>query len=156
MKHLNGKRLKISDNVGNSYIGLCTGANDEIIKMLLDNETDEIVFFIKNIFSYVIIGEGTTGGYSGLKAFICKNENINCKGRVYISSKDCEIKDMNCEICNNSNNKFKCDFGCIGAIEILPSKVQRVLFDGMFVSREQSKNYLQQAVEKIDKENNHE
>jgi len=149
MKHLNGKKIKINDNVGNSYIGLCTGASDEIIKMLLDNETDETVFFIKNIFSYVIIGEGVTGGYSGLKAYVCKNEHINCRGKVFISSKECHINEMNCEICNNSNNKFKCDFGCIGAIEILPSKVQRVLFDGMMVSRDNNKNYLKEAVEKI-------
>lgn len=156
MKHLNGKRIKINDNVGNSYEGVCTGANEDIVKLLLDNNPDEMVFFIKNIFSYVVVGEGTTGGYSGLKAYICKNEQINCKGRVYISSKECHINDMNCEICNNSNNKFKCDFGCIGAIEVLPSKVQRVLFDGMFVSREENKNYLQAAQIKINKENNNE
>ena len=149
MKHLNGKKLQIFDNFGNSYIGLCTGATEDIVKILVENENDERVFFIKNIFSYVIVGEGTTGGYSGLKAYICKNEQINCKGRVYISSKECHINDMNCEICNNSGNKFKCDFGCIGAIEILPSKVQRVLFDGMMVSRDNNKNYLKEAVEKI-------
>ena len=151
MKHLNGKRIKINDNVGNSYEGVCTGANEEIVKLLLDNNTDEMVFFIKNIFSYVIVGEGTTGGYSGLKAYICKNEQINCKGRVYISSNECHIHDMNCEICNNSNNKFKCDFGCIGAIEVLPSKVQKVLFEGMMVCREKTKNYLDEAIKQMNK-----
>lgn len=151
MKHLNGKRLQIFDNFGNSYIGLCTGATEDIVKILVDNENDERVFFIKNIFSYIIVGEGTTGGYSGLKAYICKNDDINCKGRVLLTSNECHINDMNCPICNNSKTNFKCDFGCIGAIEVLPSKVQKVLFEGMMVCREKTKNYLDEAIKQINK-----
>lgn len=152
MKHLNGKKLKIWDNVGNNFEGLCVGATDDIIKILNENESDERVFFIKNIFSYQILGEGTTGGYSGLKAYICKNDEINCKGRVLLTSKECHIKDMGCTICNNSKVDFKCDFGCIGAIEVLPSRVQKILFEGMLVSRENTKNYLKEAISNIKKD----
>jgi len=151
MKHLNGKKLQIFDNFGNNYVGLCTGATEDIVKILVENENDERVFFIKNIFSYIIVGEGTTGGYSGLKAYICKNDNINCKGRVLLTSNECHINDMNCPICNNSKNNFKCDFGCIGAIEVLPSKVQKVLFEGMMVCREKTKNYLDEAIKQTNK-----
>ena len=59
---------------------------------------------------------------------------------------------MGCEVCNKKTAQgtgFKCDFGCIGAIEVLPSKVQRVLFDGMTVDRNKKKNYLEDAVNKI-------
>ena len=151
MKHLNGKKLKIWDNIGNIFEGLCVGANDDIVKILNDKERDERVFFIKNIFSYQIVGEGTTGGYSGLKVYVCKNDEINCKGKVLLSSNECHIKDMKCDICNNPKINFKCDFGCIGALEILPTQVQRILFEGMVVSRENNKNYLKEAVEAIKK-----
>jgi hypothetical protein len=156
MKHLNGKKIKISDNAGNVFEGICTGATDEIIKLLLKNEVDERVFFTKNIFSYVIVGGGITGGYSGLKTYICKNDNINCKGRVKITAKECHINDMGCLIDNNDKAKFKCDFGCIGAIEIIPSKVQKILFEGMNICREQTKNYLEEATNQINKEKNNE
>lgn len=156
MKHLSGKKIQIFDNVGNNYIGLCTGATDEIIKILMDNEKDERVFFIKNIFSYIIVGEGTTGGYSGLKVYFCKNDNINCKGKVLLTSNKCHINDMNCAICNNSKTEFKCDFGCIGAMEVLPTKIQRVLFEGMMVNREKTKNYLEDAMKQIKKGKNDE
>lgn len=156
MKHLNGKKIQISDNIGNTFVGICTGANDDIIKLLLENEEDERVFFIKNIFSYVIIGGGVTGGYSGLKTYICKNDNINCKGRIKISSKECHINDMECPIKEKDKTKFKCDFGCIGAIEVIPSRVQRILFEGMINCREQTKNYLEEAQNQIKKENKYE
>lgn len=153
MKHLNGKKIKIFDTVGHEHEGVCTGATDDIVKILEENATDEKVFFIKNIYAYTIVGEGTSGGYSGLKVYICKNDEINCKGRVLLSANECHIKDMNCPICNSRTN-FKCDFGCIGALEVLPSKVQRLLFEGMLVCREQSKDYLNEAINKINKGNN--
>lgn len=152
MKHLNGKKLKIWDNVGNVFEGLCVGASDDIIKMMNENEKDERVFFVKNIFSYQVIGEGTTGGYSGLKAYVCKCDEVNCKGRVLLSSKECHISDMKCKVCESKKVNFKCDFGSLGAIEVLPSRVQRILFEGMLVSRENTKNYLKEAVETIKKE----
>lgn len=153
MKHLNGKRIKIWDSNGHLFEGVCTGASDDILRLLKDGEKDERVFFVKNIYSYVVVGEGVSGGYSGLKAYVCKNPAINCMGRCKISSTECSIGEMDCEVCNAkniANLEFKCDFGCIGAIEVLPSQVQRILFDGMTVSREKRKNYLDNARKEID------
>lgn len=150
MKQYNGKRMVFWDSNGHRFEGLCTGASDEEVKMLKDGETDERVFLVRNIFSYSIVGEGTTGGYSGLQAYVCKNESINCAGRVLLSSKECHVGDMNCEACDSNKNKnFKCDFGCIGAMEILPSRVQRALFDGMNIDRNRKKNYLEEATKSI-------
>ena len=63
---------------------------------------------------------------------------------------------MNCSICNNPKTEFKCDFGCIGAMEVLPTKIQRVLFEGMMVNREKTKNYLEDAIKQIKKGKNDE
>lgn len=138
MKHLNGKRIKLWDINGHVYQGVCTGVSDDVIKMLKEDNKDERCFFIKNIFSYQVVGGGTTGGYSGLKVYICKNEMINCKGVVRISAKQCHIKDMGCDVCKAKTTQgvgLKCDFGCIGALQVLPSPVQRSLFQGMMVNR---------------------
>ena len=155
MKQLNGKRLKIWDVGGHSFEGLCTGTTDDEIRLLEDGKKDEIVFNMKNYFAYKIVGGGTTGGYSGLQAYVCKNPAINCVGRCMISSKPCHIEDMDCEVCKQKTSQgigFKCDFGCVGAIEVLPSQVQRILFDGMVVDRNKKKNYLEDAKKSIEKD----
>lgn len=154
MKHLNGKRLKLWDSNGHVFEGVCTGATDDVVKLLKDGESDERVFFVKNIYSYSVVGEGVSGGYSGLKAYVCKNPSINCNGRCLVSSRECHIEDMGCDVCGKKTAQgtgFRCDFGCIGAIEILPSKVQKVLFDGMRVDRNARKNYLDNAIKEIQK-----
>ena len=155
MKHLNGKRLKLWDSNGHVFEGLCTGASDDIVRLLKDGERDERVFFVKNIYSYAVVGGGVSGGYSGLKAYVCKNPAINCAGRCRISAAECHIDDMGCEVCRKKTAEgtgFGCDFGCVGAIEVLPSQVQRVLFDGMIVDRNVRKNYLEKAMKKIEKD----
>lgn len=154
MKHLNGKRIKIWDSNGHLFEGVCTGASDDIVRLLKDGERDERVFFVRNIYSYVVVGEGVSGGYSGLKAYVCKNPAINCAGRCRIASGECSITDMGCEAMNKKASRgegFGCDFGCVGAIEVLPSQVQRVLFDGMTVDRNRRKNYLDDAKKEIAK-----
>lgn len=138
MKHLSGKKIKIYCLNGKSVSGLCTGATDDIVKILEDGKTDEMVIFIKNIFSYVVIGEGCSGGYSGLHVYVCKNENINCRGRVKLSLNPIHIEDMGCKVCmakTSDGTGFHCDFGDLGAMEVLPSKIQRVLFDGMLIEK---------------------
>ena len=149
MKHLNGKRLKLWDSNGHLFEGLCTGASDDIVRLLKDGEKDERVFFVKNVYSYVVVGEGVSGGYSGLKAFVCKNPAINCAGRCRISMEESTIDNMECEVRSAKGVNFKCDFGCIGSIEVLPSQVQRILFDGMLVDRNKKKNYLENAKKEI-------
>ena len=151
MKHLNGKRLKLWDSNGHLFEGVCTGASDDVVRLLKDGEKDERVFFVKNIYSYVVVGEGCTGGYSGLKAYVCKNLSINCAGRCRISADECALDGMGCEVRSAKGVDFKCDFGCVGAIEVLPSQVQRVLFDGMTVDRNRRKNYLEDAKKEISK-----
>jgi hypothetical protein len=60
---------------------------------------------------------------------------------------------MGCEVISNPKAKaFRCDFGCIGPVEILPSRVQRSLFDGMTVDRRERKNYLDGARKSIERE----
>lgn len=151
MKHLNGKRIKVWDSNGHLFEGICTGASDDVVRLLKDGEKDERVFFVKNIYSYVVVGEGVSGGYSGLKAFVCKNPSINCAGRCKISVDECKIGDMECEAPSSKGVEFTCDFGCVGAIEVLPSQVQRVLFNGMVVDRNKKKNYLCIAKKEIQK-----
>ncbi len=56
MKHLNGKRLKLWDSNGHVFEGVCTGATDDVVKLLKDGESDERVFFVKNIYSYSFLG----------------------------------------------------------------------------------------------------
>jgi len=155
MKQLNGKRLKIWDCNGHVFEGLCTGSTDDCVRLLQDGGKDEITFNMKGYFAYQIVGGGVTGGYSGLQAYVCKNPSINCAGRCLLSSNPCHIEDMNCEVYKKSNAQghgFVCDFGSIGAMEIIPPQVQRVLFDGMVVDRNKRKNYLEDAKKEIVKE----
>lgn len=134
MKHLQGKKVKITSVCGQCFQGVVTGATDDIVKILIENQTDQIVVFIKNIFSYQIIGEGVSGGFSGLNVFACKNLEIGCKGKIKISlRKDLNVQDMECEVCKQKT-EFVCDFGCLGQMQILPSKVQKILFDGLIKS----------------------
>ena len=145
MKHLQGKKLKVNSINGMEVFGLVTGATDELIKILIDTEKDETVILIKNIFTYKIVGEGVSGGFSGLKVFCCKNEEIGCKGRRKLSTKNVSIEDMGCEVCNAktvAGTGFKCDFGCIGDMEVIPSNAQRVLFDGMLVEANKPKGEI--------------
>lgn len=129
MKHLQGKKVKVKSIDGTIVVGIVTGATDDILKILSQNEVDEQIIFIRNIFSYVIIGQGTSGGYSGLQVFACKNLNIGCKGRLLLSlNKNTKIQDMGCGVCDKG---FKCDFGTLGQMQVLPSNIQRVLFDGL-------------------------
>lgn len=129
MKHLQGKKIKVKLTNGNCLLGIVTGATEEILKILSQNETDQQVIFIRNIFSYVVIGQGVTGGYSGLQVFACKNLNIGCKGRLKLSlNKNLKIQEMGCGACDKG---FKCDFGTLGQMQLLPSNVQKVLFDGL-------------------------
>ena len=155
MKHLNGKRLKLWDSNGHLFEGLCTGATDEIVKLLKDGEKDERVFFVKNIYSYTVVGGGVTGGYSGLFVYTCRNPNINCKGKCMISANECHIEDMDCDVCRQRTAQgigFKCDFGQIGAMEIIPPQVQKALFNGMRVDLNRKRNYLEEAKKEIERE----
>ena len=143
MKHLSGKKIKVFCINGKSVSGVCTGATDDIVKILEDGKTDEMVIFVKNIFSYVIVGEGCTGGYSGLNVYVCKNENINCHGKIKLSLKPITISDMNCKVCTAKTSEgtgFNCDFGNLGPMEVLPSNIQKVLFDGMIVEKNKKVN----------------
>lgn len=133
MKHLTGKKLEIISIGGGVAKGVVTGGTDDITKLLSEGDADETVIFDKNIFTYKIIGEGTTGGYSGLKLYACRCFEVGCAGRRKISSKSLTVADMGCDVPNNGGTAFKCDFGCVGAIEVLPSKAQLILFDGMEV-----------------------
>ena len=131
MKHLQGKKVKVTSINGNSVTGLVTGAADDIVKILVDGQQDQTVIFIKNIFTYQVIGQGVTGGYSGIHVFACKNLEIGCKGRLRLScKKDTTILDMGCQVAKQPT-KFKCDFGCLGEMQVLPSRVQKILFDGL-------------------------
>ena len=133
MKHLSGKKLEIISISGTKTIGVSTGGTDDLTKIMVEGEEDETVVFDKNIFTYKIIGEGTTGGYSGLKLYVCRCFEIGCAGRRRLSAKSLTIADMGCNVVKSVDRAFKCDFGCTGAIEVLPSKVQLALFDGMEV-----------------------
>lgn len=140
MKHLQGKKIYIDSITGKSITGLVVGANDELIRVLVDGQTDERVIFVKNIYSYQVIGEGVSGGYSGIKVYVCKNLNIGCKGRIKLSGKQLKIQDMGCKVCLSEKGKnFHCDFGNVGAMEVLPSKVQKILFEGLLKDNNEKK-----------------
>ena len=139
-KHLQGKKISVYCNNGTEFAGLCTASSDAVIKILKEGEKDEMVISVANIFSYVIHGEGCTGGYSGLKVYVCKNLGISCFGRVKLSASPLKIEDMGCGVCKAktvNGTGFNCDFGCVGAMEVIPSKVQKLLFDGMLVIKNQ-------------------
>ena len=134
MKLLQGKKIKICSVGGKEYIGNVIGANDDLVRILVDGEEDELVIYIKNIYSYQIIGEGTSGGYSGLNVWACKNDSIGCKGKTLLSCKTCDISDMNCPIQEKKTvvgKGFNCDFGNLGPMEVIPSKAQKILFEGL-------------------------
>lgn len=138
MKHLQGKKVKVKSIDGSVVVGIVTGATEELLKILSQNETDEQVIFIRNIFSYVVIGQGVTGGFSGINVFACKNLNIGCKGKLLLSlNKSTKIQDMKCAVCDKG---FKCDFGTLGQMQVLPSKVQKVLFDGLLKDNNKKEN----------------
>lgn len=141
MKHLSGKKIEITCVSGYKVAGLCTGATDEIVKLMIDGDTDETIIFVKNIFSYVIIGGGVTGGYSGIKVYVCRCENINCLGRIKLSAKKLILSDMECPIVHTktvAGSGYDCDFGCVGAMEVIPSNVQKMLFEGMMIIRKEN------------------
>lgn len=143
MKHLTGKKVTVYCQSGKGFTGVVTAGSDDVLKILPEGKTDELVIFAKNIFAYTIIGEGTTGGYSGLKVYVCKCDSINCKGRVKVSYNDTTINDMGCKVCTAktvAGTGFKCDFGCIGALEVIPSNVQKILLNNMIVARNEKKN----------------
>ena len=135
MKFLQGKKIKIKTVDGKESYGLVTGATENLIKILNNNDTDQQVFFTNNIISYKIYGQGISGGRSGLYIFACKNMNINCKGKLLVSTnKSSTICDMKCKVCKSKTiigEGFKCDFGTLGEMQMMPSKLQRVLFDGL-------------------------
>ncbi len=149
MEQLNGKRIMVVDCTGASTTGLCTGCADDRIKMVPDHHSDERVIFLRNVVCYEVVGGGTTGGYCGIKVFVCKNDAINCKGRVLLSQEGSHITDMGCQMIGRTDVKFKCDFMNLGAMEVLPPQVQRTLFNGMTVIREKNKDYLANAKRQI-------
>lgn len=139
-KHLQGKKISVYCMNGAEFTGLCTAASNEVLKILRDGTKDEMVIAVANIFSYVIIGGGCSGGYSGLKVYVCKNLGISCFGRVKLSAMPLKIEDMGCDVCKAktvNGTGFNCDFGCVGAMEVIPSKVQKLLFEGMTVVKNQ-------------------
>lgn len=143
MKHLSGKKLEITMTTGEKISGLCTGGTDDMVKIMADGSKDETFVFIRNIFAYTIIGGGVAGGYSGLKVYLCKNADIGCQGRVKLSIDDETIASMGCNVINAdtaAGRGFNCDFGCLGPMEVIPSNVQRVLFDKMLTIKNRSKN----------------
>lgn len=128
MKQYQGKKLKVVSINGESVSGICHGATDELVKILPDGEKDVRVIFTRNIFYYTVDGENLSDGFSGIKLYICKNDDLGCPGRRKLSSHPLTIKDLGCEAIPD---KPKCDFGCVGNIEIIPSRALRVLLDGM-------------------------
>jgi len=149
MEQLNGKRIMVVDCTGAQTKGLCTGCSEDFIKIVPDCHSDERVFLMRSVVSYEVVGGGVTGGYSGLKTFICKNEEINCAGRVMLGLDGSHITDMGCPAIAGKGAKFKCDFACIGAMEVIPPQVQRALFGGMVAERGKKKNYLADARREI-------
>ena len=41
MKHLQGKKIKVTSINGNCVTGLVTGATDDLVKILIEGEQDE-------------------------------------------------------------------------------------------------------------------
>lgn len=129
LKQFQGKKIKVVSINGETIEGVCCGANDSIVKVLVHGEKDVRAIFLKNIFWYSVEGLGIEDGFSGIKLFVCKNEGIGCKGRRKLSFTDIDLQNMGCEAIKNQ--KMDCDFGCIGNIETVPVKALRVLLDGM-------------------------
>jgi len=129
MKQFQGKKIKVVSINGEFVEGLCCGANDSVVKVLVEGEKDVRAIFLNNIYWYSVAGLGIEDGFSGIQLFVCKNEGIGCKGRRKLSRKELSLKDMECEAIKSQ--KMDCDFGCIGNIESVPSRALRVLLDGM-------------------------
>lgn len=129
MKQYQGKKIKIVSINGEALEGVCCGANDSIVKVLVDGEKDARAVFLRNIYWYSVEGIGMEDGFSGIRLFVCKNESIGCKGRRKLSCANLALKDMECEVIKTK--KMECDFGCIGNIESVPARALRVLLDGM-------------------------
>lgn len=129
MKQFQGKKIKVVSINGDAVEGLCCGATDSIIKVLVNGEKDARAIFTRNIFWYSVEGLGAEDGFSGIRLFVCKNEGIGCKGRRKLSNRELTLHDMGCEA--NKSLEMDCDFGCIGNIETVPSRALRVLLDGM-------------------------
>ena len=129
MKQYQGKKIKIVSINGEVLEGICCGANDSIVKIMIPGEKDVRNVFLRNIYHYTVEGIGIEDGYSGIQLFVCKNEGIGCKGRRKLSVSKLELKDLGCEAIKNQ--KMDCDFGCVGNIENVPARALRVLLDGM-------------------------
>ena len=129
MKQYQGKKIKVVSINGEVLEGLCCGANDSIVKILVPGEKDTRNVFVRNIYHYTVEGIGAGDGYSGIQLFVCKNEGIGCKGRRKLSASKLELKDLGCEAIKTQ--KMDCDFGCVGNIENVPSRALKVLLDGM-------------------------
>lgn len=129
MKQFQGKNIKIVSIKGEVVEGLCCGATDSLVKVLVPGEKDARMVFISNIYWCSVEGMGIEDGFSGIQLFVCKNEGIGCKGRRKLSLSKLKIEDMGCEAIKKQN--MECDFGCIGCIETIPSRALRVLLDGM-------------------------
>lgn len=146
-KHLQGKKISVFCTNGKEFVGLCTASSDNMIKILLEKAKDEMVIAVPNIFAYIIHGSGCTGGYTGIKVYVCKNDDISCIGRVKMSTVPLKIEDMGCNVCTAKTVNgvgYDCDFGCIGAMEVIPTKVQRILFDQMLNVRKKEKKVNEQ------------
>ncbi len=128
MKQYQGKRIKIVSISGETVVGICHGSTDEIVKVLPDGERDVKAVFLRNIFYYSVEGEGLGDGMSGIKLYVCKNDELGCPGRRRLSAHEQTVADLGCEAVPR---KPKCDFGCVGCIEVIPSRALRVLLEGM-------------------------
>lgn len=141
MRQYQGKKITVESINGKIITGVHCGLADDILRILPDptpdkpDEKREIKNIrVENIFSYSVEGEGVNEGYSGVCLYVCKNDALGCRGRQKLSVKKQVLSDMGCEAIKSPNFKVKetpCDFGCVGNIEIVPSKALRVFLDGM-------------------------
>lgn len=128
VKQYQGKKIKITSINGETVSGICCGATDDIVKVLPEGEKDVKVIFLRNVYYYSVEGENIGDGFSGIKLYVCKNDELGCPGRRKLSLAPLTVKDLGCE---QVPEKPKCDFGCVGGIEVIPSRALRVLLDGM-------------------------
>lgn len=128
MKQYQGRKIKVFSINGECVAGMCLGATDEIVRIKVDGEPDARVVFIRNIYSYTVEGLGEGDGISGLRLFICRNPGV-CPGIRRLAMGDITLNDMGCQV--QGRESLKCDFGCVGNIEVIPSQVLRGLLNGM-------------------------
>ena len=126
MMQYQGKRINVFSVNGERVSGVCMGATDDIVKIKVEDEPDVRAVFIRNIYYYTVDGLGDDDGVSGLRLFMCRNPGV-CPGIKKLSIRDINIGDMGCE----ASDKKGCDFGCIGSLERIPSRVLRPLLSGM-------------------------